>query len=525
MRLGNKVQSPGEIGLPAKFDKWRSTQEAALDVMITSPKRFSADCLPTGSGKSALNVAVALLSGEPTCIVTASRGLQTQYMDDFAEIGMVDIRGRANYKCQCKPEDPSYTCEDGYAASCMYKGTVACPSSKAEMKAATSKLVVTNYAKWTAAKRTGQGMEHFTQLILDEAHNAPRAIADAMQVILNYKEIEDGLQLDFPSKADAAEMGHWKEWALNARPFAEVAMMTAQARITGVHDPKAAWVKHFTHMRNLTRRLAILATCRAGDWIVEELPEGYQFDPVRPGRYGESALFMRMPRILMVSATIRPKTMYMCGVGNDLFEFQEFDSEFDRKRCPIYYVPTMRVDSRAGDLGLLWAKLDSLIAKRRDRKGIVHTVSFARQKEILERSRFQSSMVVNSRGEPAAETVEWFKQSPAGTILVTPSVGEGYDFPGDTCRWQFMTKIPFEPPSKIVKAREEDDKEYRGYQAMQGLVQAFGRGMRSKEDACEGIIADQHLDWFLPKFAHLAPRNFHAFFRRIDYLPKPLEIL
>jgi Rad3-related DNA helicase len=83
-------------------------------------------CAPTGWGKSPVIVADALRSGEPSAIVTATRGLQDQYLNDFKSIGMVDLRGRNNYACGMKE---GYTCEDGYSARCVYKGTPMCGAS------------------------------------------------------------------------------------------------------------------------------------------------------------------------------------------------------------------------------------------------------------------------------------------------------------------------------------------------------------------------------------------------------------
>ena len=31
----------------------------------------------------------------------------------------------------------------------------------------------------------------------------------------------------------------------------------------------------------------------------------------------------------------------------------------------------------------------------------------------------------------------------SGTVLVSPSVSTGYDFPGRECEWQFICKVPF----------------------------------------------------------------------------------
>lgn len=131
-------------------------------------------------------------------------------------------------------------------------------------------------------------------------------------------------------------------------------------------------------------------------------------------------------------------------------------------------------------------------------------------------------MLVNQQGEAATAIVEAFKGSRPGTILVSPSVGAGFDFPGRDCEWQFVCKIPFpDSRTKIQKARQADDKEYGAYQAMNKLVQIFGRGMRSAQDQCENFIVDEHCEWFLPKYRHLAPKWFHNFFRRTTVLPPP----
>ena len=513
-----KIPTPRECGLPEKFDKWRAGQEEALSVIITNKKRATTVCAPTGFGKTPMYVAAALLSKVPTCIVTSTRGLQDQLMRDFASIGLVDIRGKKNYSCEARAD---CTCEEGHAAQCIYKGTVGCPASQAEMRAATSSLVVTNYAKWCASKKYGQGMSHFQQVIFDEAHDAPNALAAAMQVVLNHKEIEETLQVPFLKNPEAQEFAHWKRWAADTRGIAEIAMITAQARITGKSDPKPAWVRHYTHMRNLCKRLATVATANTKNWIVDEVETGYQFDPINPAQYAESALLLRVPKIVCVSATVRPKTMYMIGIGKDNFQFSEFDSDFDPKRCPIYYIPTMRVDNRAHSLSELWLKLDQIAAKRRDRKGIVHTVSYGRRDEILQASRYAGSMLVNSKGEDLTDIIEQFKAAGPGAILVSPSAGTGYDFAGRACEWQFSCKIPFAPPSKIQKARQALDNEYAAYGAMQTLVQQFGRSMRSREDQSESFICDDNLSWFLPRFGHLAPKSFHGFFRETRTVPVP----
>jgi hypothetical protein len=347
------------------------------------------------------------------------------------------------------------------------------------------------------------------------------ALARAMQVTLGAREIEDLLHISFPDHHAAHFFETWKTWAQPTRVTAEDLMKKAQTRINqGGHIP-VAWVKRYHHLRNLCRRLAILSTANVTNWVVDEHPKGYVFDPIQPGRYVEGALLLRVPDVLMMSATLRPKTLHMMGIGNALFDFKEFPSDFDPKRCPIYYVPTMRVDAKATDLSMLWIRLDQMAAARQDRNGLVHTISFNRRDEILSRSRFASKMLVNERGEPATAMVEQFKRNYPGAILVSPSIGQGFDFSGKAAEYQFICKVPFPPPSKVLKARTEVDKEYPYYLAMTKFVQMCGRIMRDKDDQGESVIADDHFEWFMPRYRHLAPGWFNAFVKRVNVLPQP----
>ncbi len=510
--------SPRALGLPEKIAKWRSNQEACLVNTIKGAERVTVVNAPTGFGKSPVYMAAAKALGKRTCIVTPSRGLQDQLTDDYSNMGLVDLRGLDNYPCDLKED---YSCEEGFAARCPYKGTVGCPASQAQMRAAAAPYVVTNYKKWTASKKFGMGMENFDVVIFDEGHHMADALADALQVILHHREVEQDLGLEFPGGSDAMDTGAWKLWAQAARVVAEHGMMDALAKIAGVHDPKPSWVRMFTHMRNLMRRLATLSLMKATDWVVDQIEDGYQFDPIRPGRYCESHLLFRVPRVLVFSATIRPKSMFIIGLGKAVFTYYEYASDFDPKRCPTYYIPTQPMNRKHPDLSKFFLRVDQILAKRMDRKGIIQSISYGRRDDIVNQSRFSPIMLMNERGESVTAAVETFKNAPPPMYFVTPSVPEGYDFPMRECEAQIISKLPFEPPSKIGKAREEDDREYAPYRCMNKLVQMLGRGMRSKDDQCENFIIDNDIEWFRGKYSHLAPATFHQFYREMRVLPQP----
>jgi Rad3-related DNA helicase len=520
--------TPREVGLPEEFCEWRPHQADAVHFLQTSAKRVKALCAPTGSGKSATAITYALLDpNEPTAIVTESRALQHQYGKTYHSCGAVLLMGRNNYACHLRED---YTCEEGYHARCPYKGSVQCPASQAEMRASSSSIVITNYSKWIRTRRFGQGLSHIKRLVLDEGHEAASALAQALQVILHHREIEETLGLDFPKSADSIEMKEWRVWAGVAREVANEEMMKVRALIVDSTQPKPSHVRHYNHMRNLTRKLGMIATANPDNWVVERYwdshgkrgADGYQFDPVNPARYSESNLLLHVPSIVVMSATLRPKSLFMIGVKKADLEFREYPSEFDPTRCPIYHVPTMRVDARASTLSPLWIRFDQIAAMRRDRNGLCHTISYLRREEVEQASRFSDSMFFNPRGEPASPAIEDFRQHYPGAILVSPSIGQGFDFKGSEAEWQFVCKVPFPPPSKVMKARTQADPEYPYHLAAQKFQQMCGRIMRSSEDQGETFICDDHFqDWFRWKFGYLFTKAFKMFYKSVPYVPAP----
>jgi len=389
------------------------------------------------------------------------------------------------------------------------------------MAAATSNLVITNYDKWISTKKYGMGLGHIQQVIFDEGHEMPNALGRALQVVLRHKEIEEGLRVPFLSGTDALEFAEWKKWAVNCRQVADYACTVAKAKITGVGKPKTSHIRAYNHLRNLVRKLGLISTGRVADWVVDSIDDGFQFDPVRPGKYAEGYLLLRVPKVVIVSATLRPKTMYLSGMSKDSFDFHEYPSEFDPTRNPFYYVPTARMDSKSDNFTAMLRMFDQIASRRRDRSGLVHTISYDRQRQFEEYSRHRDNFMLNKRGEAAGEIVEQFREATRGTVFVTPSVSTGYDFPGKMAEWQFITKIPFPPPSKVMKARTEEDSAYPMYLTIQQIVQMCGRLMRSKSDQGETFIGDMHMDWFWPKWKHLAPKSFHSLFNEVRTLPAP----
>jgi Rad3-related DNA helicase len=174
----------------------------------------------------------------------------------------------------------------------------------------------------------------------------------------------------------------------------------------------------------------------------------------------------------------------------------------------------------------LWVnKIDQIIDRRLDRKGIIHTVSYARVDLIKQWSRHRDIMMTHQTAT-TRDVVADFKRARAPAVLVSPSMATGWDFPYDECNYQIIGKVPFpDSRDKVLQARTKIDPVYSYYITMQSLVQASGRGMRAEDDICETIVVDDHISWFIGKWgATLAPAWFRQAYKISRTIPEAVKL-
>jgi len=522
--------SPRDLNLP--YDEWRTVQREAIAQAIYGERRFQALALPTGTGKSLAVIATSVLTGYRTVILTSTKGLQDQYQREFKN---ADIRGKANYRCN---EFRDLTCDEGMKLDCKLAGMTTCAYSNALNIARNKSIVATNYKFWlninrqsTAGLNRTIGPTNPVQLlVLDEAHLAVEELAGFLAIHITERELIDLVEEKPPAKH--YDMAEWAFYADRHHRSVEVLYQDAK-RLMQAKQSKGKPVTRqeldlLKRLESLEDRLSRLSGINPADWVLEEhtgTPVGkvWEFDPVWPGQYAESHLFRGIPRVILMSATLRPKTLQHLGIDADEYDFREWKRVFPLNRSPVYHVPSVRLRHTTTEEEMArWIYvIDSIIESRQDRKGIIHTVSYARQKYLLDHSRFSHLMIGNTsdpESPKAAEIVHTFKRSKPPSILVSPSFGTGWDFPGEECEWQIIGKIPFpDGRSKVMQERSRRDKQYPMYLAMQALVQSIGRGMRMPNDRCESFIVDDSIGWFMGMNRSLAPQWFEI--RRVSTIP------
>jgi len=566
------LPAPYKLGAPRHFTEYRERQDEVILRVADSKARFVVVVAPTGFGKTLFSFVLAKLEADRAAMLTATRGLQDQLSGEYAEAGLVDVRGAGNYVCDFEKFEPeaakrlrhfdadgnndellrrepssaeqafrksmgwgprvpkARTCDDAPCHSgslCSGKGS-GCRYFDAVRAAQRSEIFSTNYSYWMASHAYSGGLGKLQLMLADEAHEIPEELSRHLRVELSRRQLDRcNRQSATPSPRD--RMSTWAEWAFEV--LGKLAIPSP--------DDAARWQALSREVRDIGRSLHRLREVgRASDWVVERSERGLVFEPIWPAPYAEDALWLRTPKIVLTSATVRERTLELVGVPKGKFEFIELPSVFDPDRRPVYIIPGPRLSARSSgkDLRDAVRVTDAILGARADRKSIVHTVSYERAKMLAAMSRCGSRMIVYDTRSKAKAVAEYKAARPSsGAVLVGPALEAGYDFPGDECRCQIIFKLGF-PDSRgaVMAARQKSSRWYGLYLTMMDLVQAVGRACRAKADWCENFITDGQAAWFVAGNKSFAPRAFQEAIRWrkrratvdevIADLPKPMPL-
>jgi Rad3-related DNA helicase len=367
-------------------------------------------------------------------------------------------------------------------------------------------------------------------LICDECSEAPEWLSRSLDFTITERECREAKEPLKPPPGDSCE--EWAALGPRLAVAAEYRYNLIKARATNRGQPRESLLRDIRRAEGFldcTSRLQNLDD----NWVVtkeEGQDEGrvWRFECVWPGRYKER-LFRNIPRVVLMSATLRPKTLGLLGIPRAECDFREWGRQFPAANGPVIWVPTVRVNHKISEENeRAWmARIADILARRGDRRGLIHTVSYARAKRIAEaiRQELDGRVILNGAADPdsstAREAFDRFIKGAADAVLCSPSFSTGWDFAGTAAEYQIIAKLPLpDPRSKVMQARIERDPSYPDYLGAQALVQSCGRVVRSDTDRGETIIIDDSWAWFKRKAEDHMPKWFKV--RREEQLPPPL---
>ena len=269
------------------------------------------------------------------------------------------------------------------------------------------------------------------------------------------------------------------------------------------------------------------------EWRVFPEQTHILFQPIWVHEYTEQLLFGGAPKVVFASSTMVPNTLSLLGVED--MDFFSYPSLFPVERRPIYYYPTVKMRyGMSEEEDKEWVNVvDNFIASRLDRRGIIHTVSYARQNTLLKHSRFASLMVASSpsrvqgSGTSSANmTLSRFRASPEPSVLIGPNWSTGIDLAYKGAQYTIIPKVPFpDINDPLLIARAEDHPDFSWYHAGLTFTQAIGRAMRAEDDLNETLVTDAAFGRFMSSYRGMIPDWVWAAVRLVPTLPEPLEAL
>jgi len=477
-----------------------------LEKYLSDPKiKYVIVEAATGSGKSAIALAAAGAS-QSAYLATANKFLQDQYTRDFSDI-MVDLKGRANYRCACYavPDaakfkyGPFYNCANSPCrsnkedrAKCNKERV--CEYHKQLFKAAKANITCFNFA--AALAFLNYLKSYFKKrnlLVCDECHNIPNWITNFVGIEISIRTLQElNLKERIP---DYEKVEDYKDF-----------INDVQKEVTFYLDSEKLEPKLVTRLENFQKKLELFDVITEnkesmGNFVCEKIYEGNNitkiiFKPVVISNIVNEYLFQYADKILLLSATILDFNTYvnLMGIDPQRTAIIKVPSTFPKENRPIYthmtvgYLNKRNLDIMLPDIVSI---VKIIIDYYPNYKGIIHGVTYKICNyiaEFLDTHR----LLYPRKAEYQKDFFEQHLKTPEPTILLSPSMTEGVDLKDDASRFQIIVKTPYAYlGDPVLKARVELYQNYYNMLTALNLTQAYGRSIRSDEDFCFTFILDK----------------------------------
>jgi Rad3-related DNA helicase len=473
----------------------------------------------TGTGKSAIATTLANMYDD-SYILTMTKQLQEQYLDDFGDM-LVEIKGRGNYRCNYKG-----SCDFCIKAEYNLKKCSDCEYQLAFNRAKKAANVITNYDYFYYAGVASPLLDPRELLILDEAHNLERKMLTLSSLDLNreYISTKFGIDIFEPIMYGTNSLNNLKrdpsywiklcddlvgECSKRIKKIEGDANKTVQVTLDEFENNPSKYSNFdYVEKQNLEQDMkgfaAIALGLKTNEFIIdlpdkktilsEKMDISAEFKPFSVVEYTQNLLELGNVCIFL-TGTLGSKDKF-CEWNNinpDETYYIYEKSPFDVANRPIYPEFVGRLSGNRGK-SPKWKnpraieKIRELLDRHKDQKGVIHTSSNEQAFWVMEQLKGYPFMFVG--GEDRNVVLKEFTQSKENVILIGASIKDGVDFKGDLCRFQIVFKIPYPQLNEQVKYRRDLDPKWYYYQAVMALMQAYGRGIRDKDDWCVMYIID-----------------------------------
>lgn len=495
------------------FDEYRPYQREAILKIIELIEAGTTNVIlnaPVGSGKSVIAYTVAQYFWHKifakSFIMTSTKFLQDQYLDDFKDLKTV--KGRNNFRCI---SDCSQTCDKGSCKTmsniqCQYGVTIGdygslelkpvdegeenCPYWTQKIEAIEAPISILNYKFALTDKAYVQHFPHRQLAIFDEAHNIEEEIMSFMEIMIAPGQIKKDLGYtieNFMTDSILTWSDELSQIASTYKTSADSVMLTQEQKNRFLERSKtlaiaSKWFKN-----------------DPGNWVIVRKEDNIIFKPVLVNKYSQRYLLGVGQQHLFMSGSILKEDTYAESLGLTDYEVVTIPSTVPAKNRPIIkdYVGSMSSRNVDTTIDKMVDEILEIAKKYPNEKGVIHTYTYKISYMLRERIH-DSRFMFHSSKNREAKTYE-FKQKEDNTIFVSAHSFEGVDFKDDESRFQIIVKAPFPNvfDPQIKKRDQVSNFKWLYEKRCKILSQMYGRSIRSMEDYATTYLLDSEIEKLL----------------------------
>ena len=229
--------------------------------------------------------------------------------------------------------------------------------------------------------------------------------------------------------------------------------------------------------------------------------------------------FFDHPVQIFMSATI-DKESFCENSGFDPETVEIVDTQIspfpiENRKVEFTNVKRLSYSSTKDDEQQVIKKIDEIMTRYSDKKGLVLTSSKSRCFEILEnlseenKKRIRICHSFNADGKTQDQIVQEHAESTNG-VLLSSSLWEGVDLKEDLSRFQIIAKAPYPMLSETrTKIKMEKYPLWYKAQAIMKLLQGFGRSIRDYGDWADTYVLDSAAHELLLMNRKMVPHAYH----------------
>ena len=468
----------------------------------------------TGTGKSAIAATLASIC-ESSYILTITKQLQDQYLRDFNNLQVV--KGRQNFNClKYKNALAPKPCSEGKCITeghdCRYslknrtneiRKNNTCPYYYQKYLALNAESVISNYPYMFLELNYVKDFQKRDLMICDEAHNLEAMLMDQLTLEFSKEDLEEYLKFDLTEDMiyELATQSYtgWMRFINTIKDEYAKELEKLEALEKEELAEKIAFIRHqINDCKRFIDHIIIDPKTWIFDW--DDSYEIAQFKPLKVNHYAKDTLFKYGDVVLFMSGTILDDELFAkwLGIGRDEIYSIRRKSPFDIKRNPIMTYDGYNLSRNFIKLNApkTIKTVSEILKNHQNEKGIIHTVSGKCMDYLLK--NLDNPRLIGHDSKNRQEQLEIFIKSKEPLVLISPSMGEGVDLPGDLCRFQVIYKLPYPDwGDKQIYERSNIDPKWYDYNTCLSLVQTHGRGMRDEDDYCTTYVIDNRFTSYI----------------------------